>query len=129
MGTTPRGIPYPDDLNLIEDLELDFRALAEGADSAIGAALTAIFGALRPRILYGQRILTISSAASGSVAVTFATPFTVTPVVLGGCVTTTSTWIGAASGSSTTGCTLNGFHRDGSTGSATLALNFIAIGV
>ncbi len=129
MGTTPRGIPYPEDAGMVEDLVLDLKALAEGTNAALEALLTGIFGALRPKIIYGQRIVNISSAASGTVAVTFPSPFTVTPVVLGGCATSTSTWIGSASGATINGCNVNGFHRDGSTGSATLAINFIAIGV
>lgn len=130
MPTTPRGIPYPDpDANLIEYLAPDLAALAEGADDAMDALLTAIFGAVRPKIQYGQRIINIASAASGTTALTFATPYTTTPIVVASCATATTTYIGTASGVTTTGCNLVGFHRDGTSGTVTLAVNFIAIGV
>lgn len=129
MGTTPRGIPYPEDAGLIENLRPELAALAEGADDAMDALLTAIFGTLRPKIQYGQKAVSVSSAASATAAVTFTTPFTTTPIVVGSCATTTTSWVGSAIQATKDGFNAVAFHRDGSTGTATLAVNWIAIGV
>ena len=70
--------------------------------------------------------LNITAAATGSVAVTFpAGRFSANPVVtatVNGGSGTTVFYGPAVSGLSSAGCTLNMFHRDGSTGTAALVI-------
>ena len=77
MGTTSRGIPYPDTSDVVDDIRGDMQALAEGADAALGAESRRTKSGVQAVALSG-------SPGAGYVDIAFTTPFASIPRVVAG---------------------------------------------
>jgi len=101
------------------------------ARPASGAPIATAWGAeihdALEGIQAGAASVSLSAAASGNVTVTFPRPYAVPPVVVASAVTG-ATYIGAPQNISTTSVQLAVFTRSGSTATATVQLQWIAIG-
>lgn len=80
-----------------------------------------------PKFKADHDTVNISSSSYGEVDVTFAEPFSSAPIVVATISTTTSLYFCAVNSVTATGFTIRVIHRDGSTVTASLNVNWIAI--
>jgi hypothetical protein len=80
------------------------------------------------RIVTGTAQIPLSAAASGSVAISFGTAFSATPVVVAVMDSNSVTYLAGVGNVTTAGFSGLGFHRDGVASTATLTISWTAIG-
>ena len=123
MAFTPRGIQKPDGSTPISIFTL-LGALADTADAAIDALETSLRAWVAGRTRAGQAAVSLAAASTGTVDVTFSTPFDSVPRVVA--TSASALYYATVHSISTSGCVIRVRHVEGTTATTTVSTQWIA---